>query len=238
MKSRIIDWITYILNILLIIPCFGIVIAGIVGLICHVFFKSSPMDNQYCLYIAGALALGPAVAWGKYQYRIVILKQSGHKGDSKICWMVLGVFILCIFFVILGIATWHSTFNINGENYQDFTSHIRSPKRLTMAQKLVPEGSTDIAFFEKNKSFGHHIFVKCTCSEEQLQNFASKQGYAFVPKPLAISPAWQHFNPNDSELKTLPEKNLVYENIRPNGGGFYFHYDMERQILYSSWSNR
>ncbi|MBO4513800.1 MAG: hypothetical protein J5746_13665 [Victivallales bacterium] len=238
MKSRIIDWITYILNILLIIPFIGIVAAWVVGLVYFGLFRAAPTENASFTYVAGALALGLTVLWGIYQYRMIILKQPKPKGESRVLWIALGIFLLCILLGLWGISRARTTFHINAETYQEFIGHFGSAKRKVIAITLVPEGSTNIAFFEKNKSFSHYMLVKCNCTEDQLQSFASQQGYAFTPKPNAISQAWIHFNHNDSELKTIPTKALVYENRRPNGSGVSFLYDVEQEILYSEWSNR
>ena len=200
MKGRILDWITYILNILLIIPVCAIASAWMVGLLYFGVFRTT--ENASFVYVAGTLALVLTVSWSIYQYRIIILKQPRPKDKSKLLWTILGVFLLCILLGLWGISRARTTFHINAWTYQEFISRFGSAKRKVMAIKLVPEESTNIAFFEKNKSFSHYMLVKCTCSEEQLQNFASKQGYVFAPKPFAISTAWRHFNPNDSELKT------------------------------------
>ena len=238
MKSRIIDWITYILNILLIIPISGIGAAWMVGLVYFGLFGAGSTENASFVYVTGALALGLTVLWSIYQYRIIILKQPKSKGEGKIGWIALGIFLLCILLGLWGISRARTTFYINAETYQEFIGHFGSAKRKVTAQTLVPEGSTNIAFFEKNKSFSHYMLVKCNCTEDQLQRFATQQGYAFEQKPNAISQAWLHFNHNDSDLKTMPTKALVYENRRPNGSGVSFLYDVEQGILYSEWSNR
>ena len=75
MKSRIIDWITYILNILLIIPVSAIGAAWMVGLVYFGLFRAAPTENASFAYVAGALALALTVLWGIYQYRMIILKQ-------------------------------------------------------------------------------------------------------------------------------------------------------------------
>jgi hypothetical protein len=238
MKFSIKDWITYILNILLAIPFCGIAAAWIVGIIYFGLFKCIPSANTSYTYIAGALALGMTVFWSIYQYRIIIRKQPRPKAENKISCLVFCIFILCIFFGIWGVAHWRTEFHINAETYQDFTARFRSAKRLSIARELVPEGSTSIDFFEHDKSFSRYMLVRCICGEDELQKFASERGYAFTPKQYAISSAWQHFNPEDTELKTVPEKCLVYEDRHPNGSGFHFLYDVDRKILYSKWSNR
>ena len=238
MKSRIIDWVTYILNILLIIPVSGIGATWMVGLVYFGLFGAGSTENASFAYIAGTLALALTVLWSIYQYRIIILKQPKSKDESRLCLIALGIFLICILLGLWGISRARTTFHINAETYQEFTGRFGSGKGKVLAMKLVPEGSTNIFFFEKNKSFSHYMLVRCNCTEDELQRFASQQGYAFAPKQNAISQAWLYFNKNDSELKTLPTKALVYENRRPNGSGVSFLYDVEQGILYSEWSNR
>ena len=238
MKSRIIDWITYILNILLIIPFIGIGAAWMVGLVYFGLFRAAPTENASFAYVAGTLALALTVLWGIYQYRMIILKQPKSKDESKLILIALGIFLICILLGLWGISRTRTTFHINEETYQAFISHFGSAKRKVIAIQLVPEESNYISFFEKNKSFSHYMLVRCHCTENELQRFATQQGYTFTPKPNAISQSWLHFNHNDNELKTLPTKALVYENRRPNGSGVSFLYDVEQGILYSEWSNR
>lgn len=238
MKSRIIDWVTYILNILLIIPVSGIGATWMVGLAYFGLFRAAPTENASFVYVAGALSLALTILWSIYQYRMIILKQPKSKDESKLFWIALGIFLICILLGLWGISRARTTFHINAETYQEFTSRFGSAKRKVIAKGLVPEGSTNIFILEKNKSFSHYMLVRCHCTEDELQRFASQQGYAFAPKQNAISQAWLHFNHNDSELKTLPTKALVYENRRPNGSGVSFLYDVEHSILYSEWSNR
>ena len=139
MKSRIIDWITYILNILLIIPVSGIGAAWMVFLVYFGLFRAAPNENALFWYVAGALALVLTVPWSIYQYRIIILKQPKSKRESKICWIILGIFLLCILLGLWGISRARTTFHINEETYQAFISHFGSAKRKVIAIQLVPE---------------------------------------------------------------------------------------------------
>lgn len=264
--KRIIDWVTFILNLVVALPFIGLVA---VFFVCFVFLPTTTNCPVWVKFGLGAVVHGLlSTLWVRYLYRLIILKHgriqptaetsAGSPAPApkreKIHFLlvflacVVGVFL--VFFSFKGcLGRGNKDLAVQAASYEETLSQDTRGKWLI--KKLVPEGAHEIEYFHHPSAFrGEYAFLRCSCTQEELKKFAAKHGYEFQGEEmmrnansdgpqnaLFISPAWQHFFPDYKTAPSYPEKFLAYNYIFRNHGGTAFLYDVEKEILYASWSS-
>ena len=263
-KKRIIDWVTFILNLLVALPFIGLVTVFFVS---FVFLPTTTNCPVWVTFALGAVVHGLlSTLWVRYLYRLIILKHgrtqptAENTADSpapqreKIRLLlvflacVIGVFLVCFSFKGC-LGRGNKDVVVQAASYEETISQDTRGKWLI--KKLVPEGAHGIEYFHHPSVFrGEYAFVRCSCTQEELQRFAAKHGYAFQGEDMtqnanpegaknghSIEPAWRHFYPDFATCPPYPKKFLAYNYIFRNHGGTAFLYDVEKEILYARWSS-
>ena len=71
--KKTVDWITYELNMLVALPVFGLISFGIFELAFYIMFPRADVSG-WSWIPAVILDIILIILWGKYQYRILVLK--------------------------------------------------------------------------------------------------------------------------------------------------------------------
>ena len=269
-KKRVIDWVTFILNLVVALPFIGLVTVFFVS---FVFLPTTTNCPVWVKYGLGAVVHGLlSTLWVRYLYRLIILKHgrtqttvensvdtsvdtsSPHSQGGKLYFLlvflacVIGVFL--VFFSFKGcLGRGNKDLAVQAASYEETISQDTRGKWLI--KKLVPEGAREIEYFHHPSVFrGEYAFVRCSCTQEELQRFAAKHGYEFQGEDMtrnanpdgakngySIEPAWRHFYPDFATCPPYPEKFLAYNYIFRNHGGTAFLYDVEKGMLYARWSS-
>ena len=75
-RKKALDWITYILNMLVVLPFFGLISCGVAWFVVRAFsYPASPPEWAH-ISAAVVIDLLLIVLWGRHQYRILILKNA------------------------------------------------------------------------------------------------------------------------------------------------------------------
>ena len=262
-KGKVLAWITYILNLVVGIPVFALVSFCIVEIIGAVLAPKTNISNGLFIPLALLLAICFICLWGRYQYRVIVQKVSHSKEEKEnvsppkgktshpllLLFLLLG-FILIVPFMFLGIMDWlyRNPHKIQARDYAELTANHRSARHL--AEKLIPEGATEIVFVYRPSFRGGYAYLKCSCTQEALRAFEAKQGITFIENDYrtnanpdgpreagGIEMAWRYFYPDDSIRPDYPKSFLAYNYLFRNYGGRRFLYDIDQQVLYACWSS-
>ena len=232
---RVVDWITYVLNLLVALPVIAIV-----------FLFGCAVNPVF----SAALCLALFMFWGYYQYYNVVRKTPSPKGQRMMVLILLAVILVCAIPVGMlfgGIGMLSRAKTIHAQNYQQAMDSWKSANWLM--KQMIPEGSTDIEFFHKT-GYAPYAYSKCSCSPEQIKSFGLAQGHDFQgdnpfknsapdnPGDInGIDMVLDHFNAAEKfhvhEIKNF----LAYNCIHRNGGGFAFIYIADKQILYGRYAH-
>jgi len=119
---KIVDWITYAVNMLVALPVFGIIGCMVFGITYAGISPPStdpPIWAQWCFPLLIDLVL--TVLWGRYQYRILILKTPRPPHETRRNLLILAGVIAAAFLLAFG-----------------FACYIRA-ERMEKAQKTIQE---------------------------------------------------------------------------------------------------
>ena len=263
-KKQIIDWVTFIFNLVVALPFIGLVTVFFISFVFLPTTTNCPVWGKFAL---GAIVHGLLLTlWVRHLYRLIILKHdrtqlaAGTSADTPHPqWektRTLLVFLACVvglFLVFFSLKSCLGRGNndvvVQAASYEETISQDARGKWLI--EKLVPQGAREIEYFHHPGLFrGEYAFMRCSCTQAELKEFAATHGYVFqgedmtrnansdgAKNVLFISPAWQHFFPDYKTAPPYPKKFLAYNYIFRNQGGTTFLYDVEREILYASWSS-
>ena len=103
-RKKIIDWITYLANMLVALPIFGMISCAVFWLgYQSIFLRANPpVWAQWCFPLMIDLML--TVLWGRYQYRILILKKTLSPHETRRTLLILAGCIVIAFLLIFGLA--------------------------------------------------------------------------------------------------------------------------------------
>ena len=103
-RKKIIDWITYLANMLVALPIFGMISCAVFWLGYQSIFLhgNPPVWAQWCFPIMIDLML--TVLWGRYQYSILILKKTLSPHETRRTLLILAGCIVIAFLLIFGLA--------------------------------------------------------------------------------------------------------------------------------------
>jgi hypothetical protein len=136
------------------------------------------------------------------------------------------------------------------------TKIFRAYRAEAIADRLIPDNAQDITLYFNPGDWlgGGHAELRCTCTLEELQAFATKQGYAFQNESIKtnanpttgpsmdgdhIYVAWMRFHPERSDFAPpeYPTEFLAYNYRYGNGGGLSFLYDVPNRTLYATYAH-
>ena len=136
------------------------------------------------------------------------------------------------------------------------TNIFRAYRAAAIADRLIPDNAQDITLYFNPGDWlgGGHAELRCTCTLEELQAFATKQGYAFQNESIKtnanpttgpsmdgdhIYVAWMRFHPEGSDFAPpeYPTEFLAYNYRYGNGGGLSFLYDVPNRTLYATYAH-
>jgi len=105
-RKKIIDWITYLVNMLVALPIFGLISCavfwlGYQGIFLH---GDPPVWAQWSFPLLLDLIL--ITLWGRYQYRIIILKTPRPPHETRRNVLILAGCIVIAFLLIFGLACY------------------------------------------------------------------------------------------------------------------------------------
>ena len=105
-RKKIIDWITYLANMLVALPIFGLISCavfwlGYQGIFLH---GDPPVWAQWSFPLLLDLIL--ITLWGRYQYRIIILKTPRPPHETRRNVLILAGCIVIAFLLIFGLACY------------------------------------------------------------------------------------------------------------------------------------
>ena len=232
---RVVDWITYILNLVVALPVIAIV-----------FLFGCAVNSVF----SAAVCIALFVFWGYYQYYNVMRKTPSPKGQRMTVLILLAVILVCaipVGMLLGGFGKFTTAKSIQAQNYQQAMDSWKSANWLM--KQMIPEGATDIEFYHK-PGFGLYAYSKCYCSPEQIKAFELAHGYDFQgDNPFknsdsdnpgninGIDMALDHFNAEEKFNVHKIKHFLAYNCIHRNGGGFSFLYIVDKQLLYGRYSH-
>ena len=136
------------------------------------------------------------------------------------------------------------------------TKIFRAYRAAAIADRLIPDNAQDITLYFNPGDWlgGGHAELRCTCTLEELQAFATKQGYAFQNESIKtnanpttgpsmdgdhIYVAWMRFHPEGSDFAPpeYPTEFLAYNYRYGNGGGLSFLYDVPNRTFYATYAH-
>ena len=105
-RKKALDWITYIVNMLAVLPFMGLLSCGVAWFVVRAF--SYPASPPEWAHISAAVVIDLAliVLWGRHQYRVLILK---NPRLPRVTWkslLFLIGFTLAAFLFFLGLPAW------------------------------------------------------------------------------------------------------------------------------------
>ena len=234
--KTILVWITYILNLVVALPVIAIV-----------FLMGCAVNSIF----SAAVCLALFVFWGYYQYYNVVQKTPIPKGQKKmIVLILLAVILVCAIPVGIlfgGFGSLSRDRTIHAADYQQAMSMSKSANWLM--KQMIPEGATDIEFFQK-PGFAPYAYLKCSCTPEQIKAFGLTNGYDFQgdnpfknsdsdnPGDInGIDMALDYFHAEEKNKVHEIKNFLAYNCIHRNGGGFAFLYLVDKQLLYGTYAH-
>ena len=99
--KKTVDWITFMLNMLVALPFIGFISAGIVGLTFYIIFPRTDVSGWFWIP-AVILDIILIILWGKYQYRILVLKNPRPPNETIKSLLFLVGFIAAVILLIFG----------------------------------------------------------------------------------------------------------------------------------------
>ena len=131
-RKKIIDWITYLANMLVALPIFGLISCAVFGLVYQVIFPFSnpPVWVQWCFPLMIDLVL--ITLWGRYQYRIIILKTLRPPHETRRNLLILAGCIVIAFLLIFGLACY-----LKAERMEQAGLKMHSKQKNTEPQEKV-----------------------------------------------------------------------------------------------------
>ena len=105
-RKKIIDWITYVLNMLVALPVFGLISCAVFWLAYQGLFPRTnpPVWAQLCVPLMIDLVL--ITLWGRYQYRILILKTPRQPHETRRNLLILAGCVAAAILLIFGFACY------------------------------------------------------------------------------------------------------------------------------------
>jgi len=238
-KKTILAWITYILTLVVLLP-----------IVAFLFLLGTASWGNPILPAIGCLAVFGL--WGYNQYDDLIRKNPNAKNKKSF----MGLLTIAILTIIIplawllrgcGLISPYRPQTIHAADFRQAKSMLKNT--YIHPEKMIPISARDIDFHYE-PGFAPMAYLKCSCSESELQEFGIAQGYAFQGDNLFKNSATD--NPVDingfsivlnyfhaEEATSLHElKNaLAYTCIHRNGGGFVFLYIVDKQLLYGFYSH-
>jgi len=96
-RKKLIDWITYVLNMLVALPVTGLISAAAAYLFCYMLFGAA-MQSWIFLSIVVPLDILLLICWGRYQYWAIIRQTPPSRREilSQLCLfgIIIGIFAL------------------------------------------------------------------------------------------------------------------------------------------------
>lgn len=233
--KKALDWITYILNLVVAVPVIAVVFFMVMAL-------NAYLSVAVCIVLFGF--------WAYYQYHNVILKRPLFKNSRKPSLLLTVIIILAaipVCFVLNGIGRPSRTRTIHAQDFREAQSASKAPGLIA---KMVPNDATDIEFFHRPGWRGAYAYLKCSCTEEGLKAFGLPKGYDFQvddmsknadpANPTVATPfrmVLEHFHAEEVDRLHELKNYRAYKCIHRNGGGFAFLYLVEKQILYGWYAS-
>lgn len=103
--KKTVDWITFILNMLVALPFFGLISCGIFELAFYIMFPRTDVSG-WSWIPAVILDIILIILWGKYQYRILVLKIPRPPNETIRTLLILAGFIAAVILLILFGRLW------------------------------------------------------------------------------------------------------------------------------------
>jgi len=105
-RKKLIDWITYVLNMLVALPVFGLISCAVFWLAYQGIFPCTnpPIWAQWSFPLLLDLVL--ITLWGRYQYRIIILKTPRPPHETRRNLLILAGCAAAAFLLIFGLACY------------------------------------------------------------------------------------------------------------------------------------
>jgi len=131
-RKKIIDWITYLANMLVALPIFGMISCAVFWLGYQSIFLhgNPPVWAQWCFPIMIDLML--TVLWGRYQYSILILKKPRPPHETRRNLLILAGCIVIAFLLIFGLACY-----LKAERMEQAGLKMHSKQKNTEPQEKV-----------------------------------------------------------------------------------------------------
>ena len=131
-RQKIIDWITYLANMLVALPIFGMIGCAVFWLVYQAVFPCSnpPVWAQWCFPLMIDWML--TVLWGRYQYCILIQKKPRPPHETKRNLLILAGCIVIAFLLSFGLAGY-----LKAERMKQAGQVLRSKQKNTVLQKEI-----------------------------------------------------------------------------------------------------
>lgn len=103
-RKKTLDRITYLVNILIALPVFGLIGCGVFGLVYAIAFPCRNPPEWAAWFFPIALDLLLTGLWGWYQYRLIFLQTPRPPHETRRTLVILAVCVAIAFALIFGLA--------------------------------------------------------------------------------------------------------------------------------------
>ena len=102
-RGKIIDWITYIFNMLLALPVFGLIGCAVFQLCFRLAYPRTNPPEWAQWFFPAILELFLIVLWGRYQYRLIVLKVPRPLHETRRTLFILAGCVTIAFLLIFSL---------------------------------------------------------------------------------------------------------------------------------------
>ena len=102
-RRKSIDWITYILNMAVALPVFGLIACAVFQLYFQIAFPRTNPPAWAVWFFPAILDLFLTVLWGRYQYRLIILKVPRPPHETRRTLCILAGCVIIAFLLIFSL---------------------------------------------------------------------------------------------------------------------------------------
>lgn len=106
-RGKIIDWITFILNVLVALPVFGLISLTFFSIFYLLAFPGANPPEWAKWFFPTVLELFLIVLWGRYQYRLLVLKVPRPPHETRLTLLFLAGFVAVMFLLFFSMVIWN-----------------------------------------------------------------------------------------------------------------------------------
>ena len=137
-RRKIIDWITYILNMLVALPIFGLISCAVFWFCFQIAFPRTNPPEWAEWFFPIILELFLIVLWGRHQYRVLVLKVPRPPQETRRSLLFLAGFVTMVFLLFFSMRIW-----IKAERSEKALEQLRQIEQKKYVQEKALKNERD-----------------------------------------------------------------------------------------------